>query len=297
MSSTKPRGRPITKVVDRLRVAIWSTSVLRISGLPDAKAFEEHLTQRHRIQIGKGLWARYLRGDVVPHGALGDSNASLPRRLDTIYPGTANNFYDVMWTLLDWTSDIEMDVLRATYISLGDEVAVHFVSKAPVGRERVYPIGASFWHMNKTLEERRRLLRSFNPRIRLIVGLLEARMALYSQRPEAFVYSLIDACSAIVEVQEIDIAAHGASAERLYLMIEGLCLDVLRIHIIEQVTDNQKIVELKRKSLRRTDDWIHRCVSCLKTLPTKSRHDFIFSLKTEIGACVDVDFQRLIDFT
>ncbi|RFO95344.1 hypothetical protein DIC66_19150 [Rhodoferax lacus] len=275
---------------------MWSAAVIHISGIQDAKAFEENLAEKHNIQIGKGLWARYLRGDVVPHGALSGSKTSLPHRLEAIYPGTAKNFYDVMWTLLDWTSDIDLDTLRATYISLGDEVAVHFVSKVPVGRERVYPMGASFWHMNKTVDERKRLLRSFNPRIRLLVGLLEARMAFAAQRPEPFVHILLEACTACGEMHKSQVAA-GNPVARLMLMMEGLCLDALLIHVIDQITDNPKIIELQGKSIEKTGLWVWKCADYLKSLPKKSKLDLIDSLKSEIASCAEVDFERIIDST
>ena len=217
MSSTQPRGRPGTKLADRMRVALWSAAVLDVSGLKDAKSFEQQLARKHNIRITSGLWARYLRGDVLPQGALNGAKTSLPKRLDRIYPRTYAVFNDPLWGLLSWEGMADLNALRKIYLNLDDEVSVHFVMKVDVGGERIYPNDASFWHLEKTMEERRRVMQSFPLRTRVVVGLLEARMAYAAQRIDVFVDCQSEACSALQELQRL--ASDRGSKVQVHLLL------------------------------------------------------------------------------
>jgi len=270
--------------------------VLDLSGMPDAKAFEENLAKKHKILIGKGLWARYLRGDVLPQGALSGAKASLPHRLNSIYPGTARLFFDDVWSLLEWQRTLDLNSLRKMYLNLGDDVAVHFVSKVSSKRERVYTMEATFWHLNKTIEERKRVLRLFTLWNRLVVDLLEARMAYAAQRPEVFVFCQLDASVALRDLQR-----HAADRKSplvgLLLMMEGICLDVLLVHVMEQKSDNPKMDQLRHKARDTIKDWSWKCVIYLKSLAPKSRLDMVERFRTETLCGSDIDFMRMIKDT
>ena len=269
--------------VARLRQCAMPSQFVRHrtgSGAADAKQMEALLATKHGIRLASGLWSRYMRGDVLPQGSLGNAKGSLLRRLDILYPRTAPVFDHPVWSVLNWSDTFDLGEIRDIYLALGETVSVHFVLKVQVGKMREHSKVHPFWHLQKSTEERRRVLEGFTPWTRLVVSLLEARMSYAGQRHEAFVDCQLIACGALREIQKVSTARRTGVISAL-LMMESICLNPLIFSTIKPLPASEKTTFLLERSLEWQKDWANRGFEFLETAPIKLRKSFLSKLKEE----------------
>lgn len=262
------RGRPITQLVDRLRVTLWAHSVMYAMGASSIKELEARLIAKHRIRLASGLWSRYMRGEVVPQGAIGFAKGSLVERLGAAYPMTAATFHYPVWRYLPWTGLVDLDGLRNDYLSLGDSVAVHFVARVAVRRERTFPDRASFWHMGKSMADRQKTISAFEPWTRLALWLMEARMAYAGQQHHRFVQCQLMACSELAALQKR--VPPRSMVFWTYLLMEGMCLDALvSTTLAVNIPEFRDVLRDSSNEARRA--WKNRVQGCLDISRTNDR--------------------------
>lgn len=237
------------------------------------------------FHMTKGLWSRYLRGDVSPHSTGATQEDSLVNRVEVVFPGTRRVFISPVWELLEWTSVVDVGRMREYYSMLGDKSRACFVATDEYeGIDGNKKIG-KFWHLRRSPSVRRDLLSDFDHWDRLTLSLLEAKMAYAAQSYEAFADSQLLACQTIAEMQSFTDPKlnhmHGT-----YLSMEALCLDAILINVVRPPA-NTPIQEEIRSSCRNwIHDWLVRCESYLNILSKSERAVFASRLRegTQIGA-------------
>lgn len=223
------RGRPATHVVNRLRVMLWSHLIQMDLEATSLQEMEEALQDQHGIRLASGLWSRYMRGEVTPQGSLAGAANSLVLRLNKVRPGTAAVFYHPLWNYVEWNPLIDLRAIRRDYLQLGDDVAVRFVRRVQLGRERAFPKSDAFWHMPKTIEARQSSINSFKIWNALAAYLMEARLAYAAQQIEAYIHSQSMAIKIIAMLRDKPILNHPMPCIAL-LVMEALCLQGLWLH-------------------------------------------------------------------
>lgn len=244
--------------------------------------FEALLRKLHRIRLASGLWSRYMRGEVVPQGALINSPNSLVQRIGKVFPDTSFAFHTPLWDLLAWEPSINPTELKSIYLSLGDAVHVHFVARVEEQGKRGPPELGRFWHLKKTNEGRRLVLQKFldDPWIFLIVCLLEARMAYAAQDIEAFADCQQLASEVLAYLQK-NPQFQIKRLRGVLLLMEALCLDALLTNVESPPPINQTHLLAKDSSYSAIKYWAQRCVLHIHTLSSSSRKTFVRRLKNE----------------
>lgn len=237
------------------------------------------------FHMTKGLWSRYLRGEVSPQSAGIPQEDSLVNRVERVFPGTRWVFQSPVWEYLEWNTVVDISRMRECYLMLGDESRACFVAKDDFeGKAGDSKVG-KFWHLRKAPAVRRDLLSDFDHWDRLILSLLEAKMAYSAQNYEAFADSQLLACQTIAEMQSFtDIQLkhmHG-----IYLSMEALCLDALLINVVRPPANGPVQEELRSGCRNWVHEWLTRCESYLNSLSKSERVIFASRLRTgtQIGA-------------
>lgn len=221
------RGRPKTFIVDRLRVSLWAHSVLLASGLKEVQELEALFDKTPRLKLAKGLWSRYMRGEVLPQGSMDpDVETTLVDRVDAVFPRTADVFYAPFWSLLVWNPVADLDFLKELYLTLQDEVNVLFVARDELDGERKPTELDPFWYRHRSIETRRKLVGTLDVWEKLLVCLLEAKMSYLAQNVESFTDSQILACKVVQHLQEVP-ELQAKRLQGVLLIMEALCLDTL----------------------------------------------------------------------
>jgi len=79
------------------------------------------------------------------------------------------------------------------------------------------------------------------------------------------------------------------------MVMEGMCLDSLYVHVVNEQADTLKNKEIRKKADSRISNWTWRCINHLKTLLPKSRLLLVKRLRTEIQCAAKFDFLQMID--
>lgn len=274
LQKDRGRGRPQTPLVDRLRVSFWSHSVLLASGLRRVQELEALLGKKHKLVLASGLWSRYMRGEVVPQGALTGATNSLVMRIGKVFPETSGAFYTPLWELLTWTSVLDFNSLRSIYLSMDERVHIHFVARANAAGERVASKTSQFWHLKKSIAARRDVIDSLGVWDRLIACLLEARMSYAAQNIDAFTDCQLMASQILEDLTRTP--EFGAKRlQGVLLAMQALCLDALFITIVESAIKE----EARDRCRTAMNRWKERCGSHIQSLSKNSQIAFIHALQ------------------
>lgn len=163
------------------------------SGAVQADQFERLLSKSHpKLRLSSGLWPRYLRGDVLPQGALENAKSSLIARLDRVYPGTAEIFNHPVWELFEFDQLIGPKRLRELYLTLSAETWTKFVNVTPsdeifISKGREVP----FWKLQWADAELQRRWATVGGLDAVASCLIEARMGYLSQNVVTFFNSIL----------------------------------------------------------------------------------------------------------
>jgi hypothetical protein len=124
------RGRPRTPIVNRLRVSLWSQLVFLASGFDEVQELEALFDKTPRLKLASGLWSRYMRGEVLPQGASDFlEKRNLIHRVAKLFPEPFEVFYAPFWNFLVWDPFVDLDLMKACYLTLDDGINVWFVAR------------------------------------------------------------------------------------------------------------------------------------------------------------------------
>lgn len=239
---------------------------------------ETLLRKTHRLTLASGLWSRYMRGEVVPQGALTASPTSLVARIAKVFPETNEAFYTPLWDLLAWTSELDLNKLKSIYLALDENVHVHFVARVDHGGERTAAKSGQFWHLKKTVASRRAVISGFGRWESLVVCLLEARMSYAAQSIDAFVDCQLMASQILVDLGK-EPQLQAKRLQGVMLLMEALCLDALLINAVNPPSTNQNQSKERERSRTRINDWRQRCGLHVASLSMNSRLAFLRAMR------------------
>jgi len=273
------RGRPKTFIVDRLRVSLWSHSVLLASGLKEVQELEALFDKTPRLRLAKGLWSRYMRGEVLPQGSLApDGPDTLVERVGKLFPRTIGVFYAPFWELLVWNPVTDLESYKALYLTLQDEVNVQFVARDELDGERAPTKYDQFWYRQRSIDARRKLLATLGDWDKLLVCLLEAKMSYFAQNVESFTDSQMMACKVIEHLQKAP-ELQAKRVQGVLLTMEALCLDTLVINIAAHtpLNDTQYHARVRLRDMVKL--WNLKRHAHADGLSSKSRLAFVQTLE------------------
>lgn len=239
---------------------------------------EALLRQTHRLTLASGLWSRYMRGEVVPQGALTASPTSLVARIAKAFPETSEVFYTPLWDLLAWKPEFNLNELKSTYLGLDESIHVHFVARVGSAGERTAARNAEFWHLKKTVANRRSVISSLGKWIGLVVYLLEARMSYAAQSIEAFVDCQLSACQILVDLSQ-EPQLQAKRLQGVMLLMEALCLDALLMNVVAPQPTNGNQRKERDRCRAAMKDWRHRCGVHVASLSMNSRLAFLRAMR------------------
>lgn len=243
------------------------------------------LEKNPAFPMTKGLWSRYLRGEVVPQNAGSARESTLVNRIERVFPGTGWVFRSPVWDVLQWSTVVDLARMRECYLLLGEGCRTYFVAENGLeGKDRDWRVG-KFWHLRKTVAARRDLLSEFDHWDRLAVSLLEAKMAYAAQSYEAFADSQLLACKTIAQLQSFT-DSRLKHMHATYLSMEALCLDAILINVIRPPANGPVQQEIQSECRNWVNDWLVRCESQLNSISKSERFAFASRLRegTQIGA-------------
>lgn len=239
---------------------------------------EALLRKTHRLTLASGLWSRYMRGEVVPQGALTASPTSLVARIAKVFPETNEVFYTPLWDLLTWKPELDLNELKSTYLALDESVHVHFVARVDAAGERTAAKGGQFWYLKKTLASRRAVISGFEKWVDLVVYLLEARMSYAAQSVDAFVDCQLSACHILADLSK-EPQLQAKRVKGVMLLMEALCLDALLINVVNPQPTNENQRKERDRCRVAIKDWRQRCGLHIASLSMSSQAAFLYALR------------------
>lgn len=281
--------------MDRLRVSLWAYSVLLASGFREVQQLDSFFDEQPDLRVAHGLWSKYIRGEVLPQQSLKTTANSLITRVAGVFPQTENVFHTPVWALLPWEPTFDPERLRAIYLGLDSQIHVHFVAPVSPGERMTDREPTKFWHLRKTNEERRRVLKSVGPWETLVVSLLEARMGYAAQLYGAFADSQLLACQTIARLQLLP-QFEAKRPQGVLLTMEAVCFDALLLNIVRPQWRGEAQEETRSTCMQWILNWSKRCEKYAATLAPGARTTFLRRLKhgTEVGLWQStiLDFER-----
>lgn len=192
--------------------------------------FENQLAKlSHKVRLSKGLWPRYMRGEVLPQGAWTSGRATLIERIDAIYPGTARIFHSPLWELMDFEKMLGPHELKSMYLRLDKEIWARFVSHSRSAS--IEAVAASrYWKIRRTEAELVDHLRRSKGLDGLSACLIEARMSYLMQEEPWFIACMLEGRRIINLLAHTPEFASARMQSALFLL-EGLWI----AHVREQV--------------------------------------------------------------
>ncbi len=247
------------------------------SGAGQVGELEAVLRGTHRLTLASGLWSRYMRGEVVPQGALTLSPTSLVARIAKVFPETDGAFYTPLWDLLPWMSELDLNWLKSTYLGLDESVHVHFVARVDIDGERAATESGKFWHLKKTLAARRAVNSEFERWDSLVICLLEARMGYAAQSMDVFVDCQLAACRILADLRK-EPQLQAKRLQGVILLMEALCLDSLLINVVTPTPTNENQLKERDRCRTAVKDWRDRCGAHVASLSKNSQAAFLRAL-------------------
>ena len=239
---------------------------------------EALLRKTHRLTLASGLWSRYMRGEVVPQGTLTASPTSLVARIAKVFPETDEAFYTPLWDLLTWKAELDLNGLKSIYLALDESVHVHFVARVDHEGERTAAESGQFWHLKKTVANRRAVIAGFEKWESLVVCLLEARMSYAAQSIDAFVDCQLSACHFLADLSK-EPQLQAKRLQGVMLLMEALCLDALLINVVNTQPTNENQRKERDRCRAAIKDWRQRCGLHVASLSMSSRVAFLRSMR------------------
>jgi hypothetical protein len=243
------------------------------SGAVLVQELEERLRAKSRkVLLSDGLWARYMRGEVLPQGARGSGAATLIERIEAIYPGTAAFFHSPLWELMDFNKVLGPHELKSMYLRLGKRTWARFVSNYKSASTEAVA-AARYWKIRHSREELLGHLRELTGLEGLSACLIEARLGYLRQEESAFMDSMLEGRRLMREVAHSSPFATPKMQSAL-LLIEGLWI----AHVRQQVLAAPRVREATHPVSELAKDWERDWAAMSRdhsdTLPKASRAAF-----------------------
>lgn len=255
--------------------------MLRASGLQEVQELEDKFAKSSGLKMANGLWSRYMRGEVVPQGALqpGGRN-NLVHRVAKMFPKTADVFYAPFWEYLEWDPMVNLDQVKAAYLRLGEDISRLFVARTEVDGKRLPVAMTKFWYLRKSIDARRKVVSALPNWDSLVVYLLEARMSYVAQSFDVFVDCQLMACQALLRLQQ-DKEFEAKRLQGVLLTMEALCLDAMVINVGRPYANDGPRIPAFERFTDWLRDWNRRCNAHAQSLSSKSRLAFVQILEAD----------------
>ncbi len=282
----RPRGRPPIKLIERLRVSIWSTEAQSRSNLDTAEEFEQVLNASNaRPILTKGQWSRHLRGDVSLQGSKSSAQRSLVSRVEQLYPGTMKIFTNPVWRLLDFEVLLGPRELQQSYRALDEDIWENFHFSQEMCNEGTRPEDLFFWRISPTDHEKlKEILDSIQGLNGVSVGLIEARMAYLAQKPMMFIFYMLHTTRTLRNCPGTMPSLANQRGQSLLLTLEGLCvLQTVKLLTHLPLQADAELNALSEKGLPTSvqtyafdlyDSWEKRCIKHICKLSPKAFQTF-----------------------
>lgn len=276
MPREKPavRGRPKTPLIERLRVIVWSHHVLAASGAASIQDFESMYAKSGRkVVLSSGLWARYMRGEVIPQGAKDDRARSLIARMNKEFPGTARVYRHPVWEVLDLGRLLGPEELKHAYLELDLSVSEPFIARGYDLLGLAPPAASIFWRAHENEGRRMHFLKRLQGLDGLTASLIEARMDYLAQNERTLFNSLSVAhatCKNLTNSPAFDFKRMMSAA----LLIECICISFLDQLLIQGPSSDEARSQRRRNAKGLREDWLERWTEHRSTLSINSRKKF-----------------------
>jgi len=226
------------------------------------------LKGRAPIRLSKGLWARYMRGEVAPQGSIDGSRSSLVRRIDRKFSGTEEIFFHPFWELIDFSRLMGPDELRNHYVSLGPNVWRTFLELGVSKKKRVTPQQCRFWWTG-TNPDRLARIRKLPYLDGMAAGLIEARMGFLAQKEEDFLGGIESTLKHLKNIQSkpSEFNRHVGSA---WLVVEGILVDHLARMILAPPPRRPAMGEYRYEIENRRIAYYERCKRHAEVVPSSA---------------------------
>ena len=121
---------------------------MAMGGFDTAEDFEARIPALvPSVSLSRGLWSRYLRGEVIPQGGTADRRSNLIQKLSGCYPAAAEVFYHPFWKLIDFRRLLSPDELRDMLLQMGMPVWRSFVDVVDIKGKEWQPDSSRFWNI------------------------------------------------------------------------------------------------------------------------------------------------------
>lgn len=250
------------------------------SGQTSAQAFESRFTGQDKgIQISRGLWSRYLRGEVIPKDGLERAKDSLVKQLNRRFPGTEAIFHHPIWLLIYCDAPYSPDLLWFLFVQLDESVWRHFVITAPTANNKLRPLRIPFWKVHRGERERIELLRELDGLDGLAACLIEARMGYFTQNFSLYANSMAAARDLFPRLREDKFFA-SARVQAALLIMEGFCAQNLAATLSALAGTDMRLDSRNEKATAWREDWALRCRVQYAKLKGKTKASFKAWLKS-----------------
>lgn len=243
------------------------------SGAALVQEFENHVKSRsHKVRLSNGLWARYMRGEVIPQGARGSGSATLIERIEAIYPGTAAIFHSPLWELMEFDKVLGPHELKTMFLRLGEETWTCFVdnykslSTAAVAASR-------YWLVKASGDELLAKLRNLRGLDGLCSCLILARIGYLRQEETWFVACMHEARRILITIGQ-STEFSPAKMQSAILLIEGLWLAHAKQHLVAAPRVREDVYHLSDYAIRWERKWESAADAHAETLSKTSRTAF-----------------------
>jgi len=201
-------------------------------GMASVEEFENRFSKYTRqIRLSSGLWARYMRGEVMPQGSLAGNKSSLVARLDVEYPGTATIFYHPLWELLDFDRLLGPAQLKRHYMVMGKDVWKHFVaSSASATTSDIEQL--RFWKASCSEGDLMRRWGGIGGLDGLAACLIEARLGYLGQVEADFARGILGTRGRFAKLRDMEVFAPKRMQSAL-LVLERMCIRYAQYLIAE----------------------------------------------------------------
>jgi hypothetical protein len=244
------------------------------SGLSTAEEFEIRFSKASgRIRLSSGLWSRYLRGEVIPQGAITKRARSLIERLDAEYLGTADIYRHPVWELLNFERLLGPEELKRIYLRLDKSIWKRFVVCGHDLLGSTAPELSMFWRFQRGEGGRTYWLKRIDGMDGLAACLIEARMGYLGQNEEVFFNSLklgLEQCEKLRSLH----AFASKRMQTILLLMEGICIGYLDRLVIQSPFSDDGHGDRRRASKNLLESWIKRHGKHKTTLSASSKAIF-----------------------
>lgn len=246
---------------------------MAMGGFDTAEDFEARIPALvPSVSLSRGLWSRYLRGEVIPQGGTADRRSNLIQKLSGCYPAAAEVFYHPFWKLIDFRRLLSPDELRDMLLQMGMPVWRSFVDVVDIKGKDWQPDSSRFWNIECEATHQDLLeIPGWNG---AAASLILTRMRYLAQDEVGFVNYL-----SVAQRHLLSLAGEEPYADKrmhsVLLVLEGLCLQHAYQLVMMSPCLLEESWELRREITKWSMKWSGRCQRHQRSLSDTARSLFI----------------------